>query len=106
MRRAADWTRRRQRDRRLASAVAAAGPPPPTASPDLEPDEQIGRLRAALRRLPADRRALLALLYLDGASVSLIALILQIPPGTVKSRLHHARRELRDSMERMTHVEH
>ena len=105
-RRAADWTRRRQRDRRLLRAAAAeARPRHATAQPATAADE-IALLRDAIRKLPADRRAMLALLYLDGASVSLISLIFQIPPGTVKSRLHHARRQLRETMERMSHVEH
>ncbi|MFG0286112.1 MAG: RNA polymerase sigma factor [Phycisphaerales bacterium JB039] len=103
-RRAADWTAGRQRERRLVRAATELGRQS-EAAPDSRADE-IAQLRQALRALPGDRRAMLALLYLDGASVSLISLIFQIPPGTVKSRLHHARRELRQTIERMNNVEH
>jgi RNA polymerase sigma-70 factor, ECF subfamily len=40
-------------------------------------------------------RAVIHLFYREDMSVEEIALILGIPPGTVKSRLHHAREALR-----------
>jgi RNA polymerase sigma factor (sigma-70 family) len=101
-RRAADWTRQRQRDRRPQRAVEEAPAPEPAEAPEAD---EIALLREALARLPGDRRAMLALLHVDGASVATIARIFEIPPGTVKSRLHHARRELRQTIERMSHVE-
>jgi RNA polymerase sigma-70 factor (ECF subfamily) len=56
-------------------------------------------LRAALSRLDADRRVLLALHYLEGHPVAELAQILGIPPGTVKSRLSTARGALRSALE-------
>ena len=58
-------------------------------------------LRLAMRRVSAERRALLSLRYVDEFDLSEIAEILGVPEGTVKSRLHHARKELRDIIERM-----
>ena len=49
----------------------------------------------ALRRLPPDRQELLALRYGQDLNIIEIAVILGIPVGTVKSRLHHTREELR-----------
>jgi RNA polymerase sigma-70 factor, ECF subfamily len=48
----------------------------------------------AFERLSVDQRALLLSHHLDGRSISEIALNLGIPEGTVKSRLHAARRSL------------
>ncbi len=59
------------------------------------------RHRAGLRRLAPDRRRLLALRYVDDLELSEIAEILEVPEGTVKSRLHHAREQLRDIIERL-----
>jgi RNA polymerase sigma-70 factor (ECF subfamily) len=94
-RKCADWVRARQRERRL-TALRAAQP----ATVSAEHDETLGRLQAAMRQLPGERRALLALCYLDGLSIEEIAQVLEIPAGTVKSRLHHARQELKEILER------
>ena len=52
-------------------------------------------LDEALSRLPGHDRAILSLRYEEDFGVAEIAKILQIPPGTVKSRLHYARERLR-----------
>jgi len=57
-------------------------------------------LREALKRLPGDRRALLSLRYVEGFRTAEIAEVLDIPGGTVKSRLHQARLELKRLMEK------
>jgi RNA polymerase sigma-70 factor, ECF subfamily len=53
-----------------------------------------GRLETALRQLSVEQREILALHHVDGRSVADIATILEIPTGTVKSRLFTARRAL------------
>lgn len=50
---------------------------------------------AALGHLPAEMRAALTLFYLEEMSLEEIAAALDCPVGTVKSRLHNGRRELR-----------
>ncbi|MCY4487178.1 MAG: sigma-70 family RNA polymerase sigma factor [Deltaproteobacteria bacterium] len=57
------------------------------------------RLSAAVARLPAERREVLFLRFVDDMSLQDIADTLSIPLGTVKSRLHLAVRELRESPE-------
>lgn len=57
------------------------------------------RLRAALRTLPSDQRAAVALFYLEELSVAEVAVALDVPAGTVKTRLMHARRKLRAMLE-------
>ena len=56
------------------------------------------RLGVALDRLPLDQRELLVLHHLEGHEVAEIAAILEIPVGTVKSRLHTARRSLQAAL--------
>ena len=53
------------------------------------------RLRAAIRSLPQGQGAAIALFYLEGLSVAEVAVALDVPAGTVKTRLMHARRKLR-----------
>ncbi len=57
-------------------------------------------LHKALELLPAHHREILVLHYLRDFSTQELAAILDCPPGTVKSRLHHARIELRNIVER------
>ena len=56
-------------------------------------------LDAAMRRLPVDQRSILVLHHLEGQPVAALAEILDIPPGTVKSRLHTARRALQAAID-------
>lgn len=60
---------------------------------------EIDRLRAAIRQLPGDQRAAIALFYFEDMSVAEVAVSLDIPAGTVKTRLMHARRKLRAMFE-------
>ncbi len=57
------------------------------------------RLSAALARLSVERREVVLLRFVDDLSLQDIADTLSIPLGTVKSRLHLAVRELRESPE-------
>ncbi len=51
-------------------------------------------LGAALDRLPVDQRTILVLHHLEGHDLADLAEILEVPLGTVKSRLHSARQAL------------
>ena len=61
-------------------------------------------LGAALDTMPADQRTILVLHHLEGHGVAELAGILEIPVGTVKSRLHTARRALQDALAAEGHV--
>ena len=54
-----------------------------------------GALHRAIATLPAGQREVLVLRYLEGLGEREVAEAAGIPPGTVKSRLHHALRNLR-----------
>ena len=98
-RRAADWGRANGRAPVEVQAWPEEGLPVP--EPESGGDLDVERLRRGLRRLDRERRALLALRYVDGFDTGEIARILDIPAGTVRSRLHRARSELREIIERM-----
>ena len=57
--------------------------------------EQTAQLQQALLQLSPDHRAVVVLHHLEGMSVEDIGSTLQLPAGTVKSRLARARAELR-----------
>ncbi|MBK8262937.1 MAG: RNA polymerase sigma factor [Nannocystis sp.] len=59
-------------------------------------------LHEALRRLPVDLQIALELHYWENMSATEIATVLEIPAGTVKSRLRRAKEMLRETMERVT----
>jgi len=52
-------------------------------------------VHAAMSRLSLPHREVLTLHFLEDMSVDEVAAVLDVPPGTVKSRLFHAKRALR-----------
>lgn len=83
------------RGRQLTAALEpAAGP----ASPVAEASRDHERLRAAIRALPQEQRAAIALFHFEELSVAEVAVALDVPAGTVKTRLMHARRKLRAAL--------
>jgi RNA polymerase sigma factor (sigma-70 family) len=93
-RRCADTIRRagRGRGRPLGGEAEA----PPAESPEME------EFSEAARRLAPATRELLWLRYIAELGVVEIAGVLGVPAGTVKSRLHAARAELKSHLERKT----
>lgn len=85
------------RRRELAQTAVAE----PTAEHWEEPGAGLDhdRLRAAVRVLPQEQRAAVALFHLEEMSVAEVAVALNVPVGTVKTRLMHARRKLRAALE-------
>lgn len=68
----------------------------PTVGQRLEGAEQAERLRQAIDQLDEDRRMVLVLRDMDGLDYGEIADLLSIPKGTVRSRLHRARSDLKE----------
>jgi RNA polymerase sigma-70 factor (ECF subfamily) len=60
--------------------------------------EERERIERALATLPEHHRTIIMMSDLEGLSYREIAEVLQIPMGTVMSRLHNARRRLRDAL--------
>jgi RNA polymerase sigma-70 factor (ECF subfamily) len=64
----------------------------------LDRKEHCRQVRQAIGRLAEEHRAVLVLREIDGCCYETIAAILDIPIGTVRSRLHRARLELREEL--------
>ena len=98
--------RKRRPMLRLADGTGASGSPvEPVAehrecdpSLPLERAERDQMIQDALNALAADHRAVVVMKEFDGLRYEEIAMILNIPVGTVRSRLHRARCELRDKL--------
>jgi RNA polymerase sigma-70 factor (ECF subfamily) len=66
----------------------------------LEKAELERRIQGALNRLSPEHRTVLVLKDIDGQKYEAMAEILGVPIGTIRSRLHRARIELREILER------
>lgn len=88
-----DWGRKMQSDRTMNEVMAlenATG----AASSNNPIDDRL-TVKALIRRLPADRQALMSLFYVEGLTVGELANVFGVPTGTVKSRLHNVREVLK-----------
>jgi RNA polymerase sigma-70 factor (ECF subfamily) len=65
----------------------------------IERSEEEARLQGALNRLSPEHRAVLVLKDIDGQKYEEIAEVLGVPIGTIRSRLHRARLELRELLQ-------
>lgn len=59
----------------------------------------LSRVLAAMDRLPDDQRAVLAAVCVEGLSYAEAAILLDVPMGTVMSRLFRARRALSETLD-------
>lgn len=90
---------RRRRGVREIPAARLGGVLPEVAAARSPAERDARTLDAALARLPFEQRTILALYHLDGRSIAELAEILDIPAGTVKSRLSAARQALRAAID-------
>jgi RNA polymerase sigma-70 factor (ECF subfamily) len=83
----------------LDTAGGVSGPTPLAApSKSLERSQLRESMQKAIDGLPEDARRTFLLREVDGLSYAEIADALEIPKGTVMSRLHYARRRLREAL--------
>jgi RNA polymerase sigma-70 factor (ECF subfamily) len=93
--------RRRARERVLAEReIGGFDPTPRPRDPD---DAAVGaqaqtRVQDALQELSPDLRLAVVLYDIEGLPYGEIARVLEVPEGTVKSRIHRARNVLRESL--------
>lgn len=88
-------TRERRRTANL-RVLPVDGPPAPDDLLSLADRDQLER---GFRRLSPGQRAILALHHFEGYAPAEIAELLGIPPGTARSRLHHAHRAMRAALD-------
>ena len=96
-RKAVDWIRANQRKRKLEGELKYAS------EGEESEDDRLIVLQRALKELPESQRMILMLYYLERQQVAEISSILEIPPGTVKSRLFHARKQLKEVINKVYH---
>jgi RNA polymerase sigma-70 factor, ECF subfamily len=97
--------RARSRTASIDTARDEKGTDPPDPHPEsapshaMEAGERRAAVQKALARLPAEFRIPLVLKEIDGMKYHEIAAIIGCPVGTVRSRIHRARSELRQRLE-------
>ena len=87
---------RRRDESRGAMLETACDPRDNDPSAPLERSERDRLIQSALNRLAPDHRAVVVMKEFDGLRYEEIGAVLGVPVGTVRSRLHRARCELRD----------
>lgn len=90
-----DWIRAAAQARTPPEVVC----PAPDGSSDVDVSADLQRI---LRQLPLRSRVVLTLYYLEGLGLSEVARVLNVPAGTVKSRLHRARNEFKELWQQST----
>ncbi len=90
-----EWRRRGSRAVGIGDSMPAAGP---TASSIVAQDDRQRLILRGLARLPLDFQVALELFYWESLSIQEIAHVLDVPSGTVKSRLARARRALEQAL--------
>lgn len=88
-----------KRSRSSASVVRLDVSRPPVARDELHRVEDVDELEHGFARLSVEHRAVIVLRYLLDLSTDQVAEALDIPSGTVASRLHRAMTELRAALE-------
>ncbi len=89
----ADWIKQEQKRRELKEEIKINGYI--HNSENEETNNDIEKLRLALQKLPDTKQHILNLFYLENCNIREISKILNIPSGTVKSRLFKAREYLK-----------
>jgi RNA polymerase sigma-70 factor (ECF subfamily) len=92
--------RRRKRDPIDFTEVTMADLGPSPSGWAAKREEEI-QLREALRRIPVELQIAIELFYFEGMSASEVATVLEIPEGTVRSRVRRALARLRTELEGM-----
>lgn len=61
--------------------------------------QELNEIRILVSELPEKMRMVVLMYYMEEMTVEEISRLLKISPGTIKSRLHHARKILKEKME-------
>lgn len=91
------WLKKRNRWLRLVRDVTDRFVVDKRPSPHVlaERDETWQSIRQAIMTLPVQQRLVVALYYINDLSVQEISEVLEVPAGTIKSRLYYARKQLK-----------
>jgi RNA polymerase sigma-70 factor (ECF subfamily) len=95
---ALDWKRQSRRRTTREQVVALSAPPVGDAERDAIAQDAASRLWTAIDDLPEKLRVVIVLAAIEGHGMRDVAALLEIPEGTVKSRLFEARRKLEERL--------
>ena len=70
---------------------------------EIEPDDSWSTIDKLLKKLPKQHKLILTLFYLEQQSIKQIASVLELPEGTVKSRIFYARELLKRKYKEVQH---
>ena len=89
---------RREKRQVAAEDITEVSAPDPTPGPQQQAERQETReaVRDAIRQLPPEYRQIVVLRFLEELNYEEIGAALQLPAGTVKSRLNRAKAQLKD----------
>ncbi|MBN1486649.1 MAG: RNA polymerase sigma factor [Anaerolineae bacterium] len=96
-----DWSSKRRWSKPLEDVIEwLSGIPGSFPAPDhsAEEKETVHLVREVIADLPHSHKTVIVLFYMENQKVEDIAEILELPVGTVKSRLHYARKRLREAL--------
>jgi RNA polymerase sigma-70 factor (ECF subfamily) len=104
---AIDAVRRTARHASAERLEEAEDLPTPAPGPaDAAHDHSVGQLtRRAIQRLSAEHREVLYLAFYADVPYEQIALLLEVPQNTVKTRVYYAKQKLREYLEQLTPME-
>ncbi len=95
------WLKRRKRWLQPLEGVMewfSSGPRRRSLQQRVERSAEWERVRLAMLKLPPQQRIVVVMYYINELSLQEIAAVLEIPVGTVKSRLHYGRQALRKAL--------
>ncbi len=90
-RKSIDYLKKNRREREEIKKVQLTN----SSQQSAETDPRLPKLGDAIFKLPEEQQMVLRLFYREAYSIKEISSMLEISPGTVKSRLYHAREKLR-----------
>jgi RNA polymerase sigma-70 factor (ECF subfamily) len=96
-RRVAAFIKTRQKDRKLVEEFGSEANQ--VVEPATDQTLDVEKMHQALKQLPPAQQAAIALFYLEDMSIAEVATALDVPSGTVKTRLMTARTTLRKLLE-------
>jgi RNA polymerase sigma-70 factor (ECF subfamily) len=96
-----DWIRHREVERKALRMASEARAEEEIPAQHLESDEDKERVRRLLMELPLELREVLLLVAVEGLSPKDAAGVLSVPEGTLRWRLHEARKLLKERFERI-----
>jgi len=96
-RKAIDWIRKKQTSRKREEVEVAFQQEQLVEQSD-EKEILLTKVSSGLKELPTDQKVVLSMFYLENHSLIEIGKILDMPVGTVKSRLYYAREHLKKTL--------